>query len=104
MKEQGITLGCGATLFCPNDTATRETAAVFIIRGKMKGLFGDNFTYPASQTFDDVPPADPNFSFVQKFNELGITSGCSATPSLFCPNMPLTREITAVFLARAFFN
>jgi hypothetical protein len=104
LKEQGITLGCAATLFCPNDIATRETAAVFIIRGKMKGLFGDNFPFPATQIFNDVPSTDPNFSFVQKFSEMGLTNGCSATPALFCPNAPLTRDMTAVFLVRAFFN
>jgi hypothetical protein len=104
LKEQGITLGCTATLFCPNDIATRETAAVFIIRGKMKGLFGDNFPFPATPIFNDVPATDPNFSFVQKLNELGITNGCSASPALFCPNTPLTRDMIAVFLVRAFFN
>jgi hypothetical protein len=104
MREQGITLGCSATTYCPNDIVTRETAAVFIVRGKMKALFGDTFTYPTTQIFADVPPSDPNFNFVQKFSELGLTSGCSANPVLFCPNTPLTRDAAAVFIARAFFN
>jgi hypothetical protein len=70
----------------------------------MKGLFGDNFPYPTTQIFNDVPATDPNFSFVQKMSELGLTNGCSATPALFCPNAALTRDMTAVFLVRAFFN
>ena len=104
LKEQGITLGCAATLFCPNDIATRETAAVFIIRGKLKGLFGDNFTYPTTPFFTDVLTSDPNFSFVQKLSELGITSGCSVNPAMFCPNAPLTRDMISAFIVRAFFN
>jgi hypothetical protein len=104
LKEQGITLGCSTTQFCPTVIATRETAAVFIIRGKLKSLFGDTFTYPATQIFTDVPTSDPNFNFVQKLSELGITNGCSLSPAMFCPNTPLTRDMASAFLIRAFFN
>jgi hypothetical protein len=32
----------------------------------------------------------------------GITSGCSTTPKLYCPNTPVTRDQMAVFLVRNF--
>jgi len=106
MMEQGITQGCATNpaKFCPNDLATRRQAATFIIRGKLAGLFGDNFTFPATPFFTDVPMSDANFSFIQKFTELGYTNGCSASPAMFCPDSTLTREQAAVFIVRAFFN
>ncbi len=102
MKELGITVGCTATTFCPNDTLTRWQGATFIIRAKMIKLFGNNFTYPATAYFADVPSTDVSFPYVQKMKELGITVGCQADK--FCPGDPLTREAVAVFVVRAFFN
>src|SRR6266542_5433784 len=32
LKEMGITLGCGGTLFCPNDPVTRGQMAAFLHR------------------------------------------------------------------------
>jgi hypothetical protein len=104
MMEQGITKGCSLSPvnYCPDDIATRSTAAVFIIRAKLSGLFGDNFTFPATPYFTDVASGDANFNFIQKFREFGYTNGCS--PTGFCPDMQLTREMVAVFIVRAFFN
>jgi hypothetical protein len=104
LAEQGITKGCGVNpaRFCPNDIATRQQAATFVIAGKMAGLFGNNFSFPATPYFSDVPADNPAFSFIQKFREMGYTNGC-ATAS-FCPDMQLTREMAAVFIVRAFFN
>jgi hypothetical protein len=106
LAEQGITKGCSITpaKFCPNDIATREHAATFIIRGKMGQLFGDNFTFPATPYFTDVPVDGSGFPFIQKFREMGITAGCGVNPPMFCPNMQLTRDTAAVFIVRAFFN
>src|SRR5262249_1820859 len=33
MKDVGITSGCSATTYCPNDPVTRGQMAVFIVRG-----------------------------------------------------------------------
>jgi hypothetical protein len=103
-RELGLTKGCkDGNSFCPIDPATREAAAIFVIRAKMRHLFpSDDFPYPAAAYFTDVPSTDPNFSYIQKFREMGITLGCSATQ--FCPATPLTREQLAVFIVRAFLN
>ena len=77
-------------------------AAVLMVRGKLKALFGDTFTYPATASFTDVPSNAFGFPFIQKMAELGITSGCSTTQ--FCPDRTLTRQEMAVFMARAFLN
>ena len=106
MREQGFTQGCSTepAKFCPNDTVTRYQAAVFVTQAKLKGLFGNTFTYPTTPYFTDVPNTHPAFASIQKFRELGLTKGCSATPAMFCPDAPLTREQAAVFIINAFFN
>jgi hypothetical protein len=102
LRDLGIATGCGVARYCPGDPVTRWTAAVLLVRGKMASLFGDNFTFPITPYFTDVPASDGGFPFVQKMYELGITSGCTATT--YCPNRVLTRQEAAVFLARAFLN
>ena len=106
MMDLGITKGCAVSpaKFCPNDIATRETAAVFITRAKLKPLFGEDFTYPAMPYFSDVPATASDFNFIQKFRELGMTNGCSVIPANFCPDTQLTREMTAAFIVRALLN
>ena len=39
---QGITSGCAATTFCPNDSLTRATAAVMIVRAIYWSVNGQN--------------------------------------------------------------
>jgi hypothetical protein len=54
---------------------------------------------PAAATFNDVPPSDPRFPFVEALAASGITAGCGG--GAFCPNAALTRGQMAVFLAKA---
>jgi hypothetical protein len=56
---------------------------------------------PAVATFADVPASHPYFAFVEALWAAGITSGCSASPLLFCPDDPLTRGQAAVLFGRA---
>lgn len=102
MKELGITVGCSPTTYCPESPVTRSQMAAFLIRGKLANLFGDNFTFPSTPYFTDVPATDVRFSFIQKLRELGITSGCG--PTTYCPDSPVTREQMAVFIVRSFLN
>ena len=102
MRETGITTGCTDTVYCPDVPVTRRQAAVFIIRGKLSGLFGQTFSFPSTPYFTDVPATDTTFPFIQKFRELGITRGCAA--NAFCPDQIITREQAAVLLVRAFLN
>jgi hypothetical protein len=102
MADLGLTHGCSPTTYCPSGLVSRQDAAVLIVRGKLESLFGDNFTYPTTAFFTDVPASLPQFPYVQKMYELGLTSGCS--PTQFCPNANLTRQEIATFLDRAFLN
>jgi hypothetical protein len=56
---------------------------------------------PAVATFQDVPPGHPFFQFIEALSKSGITSGCQASPPLFCPDQALTRGQMAKFLSTA---
>jgi hypothetical protein len=104
IKELGITSGCGATTFCPDEILTRGQAAVLLIRAKfpLSVLTTQALRVNPSAYFTDVPASDPIFPFVQKMRELGATSGCSATD--YCPSASITRGQLAVFSIRLFFT
>lgn len=102
LADLGLTHGCSATQYCPAGLVSRGDMSVLLVRGKLESLFGDNFTYPTTPFFTDVPASLPQFPYIQKMYELGLTSGCSATQ--YCPNANLTRQEVAVFLDRAFLN
>jgi hypothetical protein len=95
MKSEGITSGCGPNLYCPAQQITRDQMAVFLVRAAMGG---DNFTYSAEPYFDDVSPNTFGFAWIQKLNELGITSGCGNHK--FCPLDQVLRDQMAVFIVR----
>ncbi|SPF37639.1 exported hypothetical protein [Candidatus Sulfopaludibacter sp. SbA4] len=100
MRDLGITSGCTATTFCPNDTVTRGEMAVFLIRDRYGSTTA--FTYPATPSFTDVTADYQFFSWIQKMKQVGITSGCTATQ--YCPNDTVTRAQMAPFIMRAAFN
>lgn len=84
--------------YCPSDSVTREKMAAIIIRG-----IGEyNPPTPPTQRFDDVPPSNTYYNFIDRMAALGITSGCSASPPLYCPSDSVTRGQMAVFFVRAF--
>jgi hypothetical protein len=70
--------------------------AAFIMRAK------GEFTppTPASQRFNDVPPENVFYNFIDRLAELGITSGCQASPPLYCPSDAVKRDQMAVFIIR----
>lgn len=52
-------------------------------------------------TFADVPLTHWAWRHVESLHQNGVTGGCSSSPSLFCPDSPVTRAQDAVFLLRA---
>jgi hypothetical protein len=54
-----------------------------------------------SPTFNDVPTSHPFFQYIQALAASGVTSGCQASPPLYCPDRQITRGEMAVFLAKA---
>ena len=100
LKELGLTTGCGPTTFCPDTTMTRDTAAVFVIRGRYGATAA--VTNPAAPYFTDVPESFWAFAEIQRLKADRITDGCG--PSVFCPAGLVTRGDVAVFLMRGLFN
>jgi hypothetical protein len=99
MGELGITSGCTASTYCPDDPVTRGQMAVFIIRARLGLATADAFGYHSAPLyFSDVPAAHPYVSFIQKMRQLAITTGC--TPLTYCPDSPTTRGQMAVFIVR----
>ena len=93
LAAAGITGGCGARRYCPNDNVTRGQMASFLVRAL------------------DLPPAvDPDHfrddngstheADIDSLFEAGITGGCGA--DLYCPSDRVTRGQMAAFLYRAF--
>jgi hypothetical protein len=72
--------------------------AAFIIRA----LGEINPPTPPNQRFNDVPPSNQFYNFIDRMAVLNITLGCSANPPLYCPSSVVSRLQMAAFLVRAF--
>jgi hypothetical protein len=101
----GVTTGCvqstdpATRQFCPGETVTREEMAAFIVRA-VTGTVTPTI-YNPTPYFQDVPNTNPFFPHIQKLMDLGITTGCSQSPALFCPTNVIPRWEMAMFLVRA---
>jgi hypothetical protein len=64
------------------------------------GSFVKQYLLNTSSTFADVQNSYWAASWIERLYKAGITSGCSATPMLYCPEGSVTRAQMAVFLLR----
>jgi len=94
---EGITVGCDGTgtLYCPADNVTRGQMAAFIVRalGLVNTNTGNMFTDDDGSNFEDD---------IEAMQAAGITLGCNAAGTEFCPNDNISRGQMAAFLSRAF--
>ena len=90
----GITLGCNpdGTLYCPKQDVTRAQMATFLVRAL-------SLPAVAGNRFSDV--SGTHLANINALSEAGVTLGCNAEGTLFCPNDGVTRSQMASFLARA---
>ena len=96
---EGITVGCGPNLFCPETLVSRDQMAVFLLRGE----HGASYVPPAvgaGTGFTDVPTTHWAAAWIKQLAAEGITGGCTATT--YCPTVTVTRDQMAVFLVRTF--
>ena len=88
----GLTAGCTATTYCPNQAVTRGQMSKFIVTGYGLAPIAGAGTF-----------TDDNGHFSETYNNRmladGISSGCGT--NLFCPNAAVTREQMAVFIFNA---
>jgi hypothetical protein len=105
MFDAGVTTGCVQSSspqsreFCPDDNVTRDEMAAFIVRA-VTGTVTPAI-YNPTPYFQDVPPSAQFFPHIQKLMDLGITTGCSPDPPLYCPSDTIPRWEMAMFMIRA---
>jgi glucose/arabinose dehydrogenase len=98
LARDGVTGGCGSSMYCPDANVTRGQMAVFLLRA----MHGSAFSPPPSTgtVFTDVPANHPFARWIEQLAREGITGGCGS--STYCPDALVTRAQMAVFLVRAF--
>ncbi|MCL4274909.1 MAG: S-layer homology domain-containing protein [Anaerolineales bacterium] len=99
LAADGITGGCGAGIYCPNNPVTRAQMAIFLLRAK----HGSSYTPPSvngDTGFNDVPVSHSAAAWIKQLAAEGITGGCGG--GNYCPNNPVTRAQMAIFLVRTF--
>ncbi len=99
MRSPELVNSCLTPGSCLDQPVTRGQMAVYLIRALYGG---DSFSYSRTPYFQDVPASRPDFAWIQKLYEVGITSGCA--PRQFCPASPVTRAEMAAFLVRTRFR
>jgi hypothetical protein len=92
LRDTGITFGCGGGEFCGGDAVSRAQMGSFLARALgLVPIEGD--------VFDDVAGVhEPNINAIAA---AGITSGCNAGGSRYCPSLQINRAQIATFLVRA---
>lgn len=89
---EGITVGCSAERYCPDDPVTREQMAIFLDRAlDLPTTTTDYFTDDTGRTGEAA---------INRLRAANITLGCS--PGNYCPTDKVSRGQMASFLARAF--
>ena len=92
-REFGITVGCGADTFCPNNPVTRAEAATLIVRA---------LGWPRVERtgfFEDVPLRHGHRDTIETLKAHCVTTGCGL--NRYCPGTIVTRVQAAAFIARA---
>ena len=91
LAKAGITVGCSATKFCPNQAVTRAQMATFLAKA---------FHLPAAtRDYFNDDNSNSHESDINRLARSGITGGCA--PGKYCPNEIVTRGQMAAFLHRA---
>ncbi len=95
LAAEGYTSGCDPVeqLYCPDADLTREQMAGFLAAALELPPGPDEFTDDESSPFEAA---------INAIAAAGITAGCDAAGTQFCPTGTVTRGQMATFLARAF--
>ena len=100
LSDAGVFEGtdCGVGWFCPDAAILRSTMAVWMVR-----ILDDGAEPPpaSGDRFDDVGAGDRWAAYIERFAELGVTTGCG-DGTRFCGGAATSRGQMATFLVRAF--
>jgi hypothetical protein len=89
MKEDGITDGCSATLYCPTNPVLRGDMAIFIMHGGFNALF---------------PPTQPEISGISQStipNDSSATLTVTGTNTNFVQGTTIVNQIPGIFFGPA---
>ena len=97
--QDGITGGCGASVYCPDSPVTRAQMAVFLLKAHLGSAYAPPVCTGA--VFADVPCSGGVFdAWIEDLASRGVTGGCGG--GLYCPGNANTRGQMAVFLVKTF--
>jgi hypothetical protein len=110
LLHHGVTSGCGAGAYCPEDAVPRSQMAIFLANALARGgarvpSSGVAGTAPyacgagGTSIYSDVAPTDSFCRHAHYLAALNVTSGCA--PGLYCPAGLVSRREMAGFVARA---
>jgi hypothetical protein len=97
LAAEGITGGCGAGNYCPDNPVTRAQMAAFLLKAE----HGSSYLPPTCiGVFGDVTCPSLFADWIEQLAAEGITGGCGG--GNYCPNNPNTRGQMAAFLVKTF--
>ncbi|HEY7574405.1 MAG TPA: S-layer homology domain-containing protein, partial [Thermoanaerobaculia bacterium] len=107
--HHGITAGCSATQYCPNDRVRRDQMGLFLGRAiagggsniPVSGSVGSspyNCVGGGTSIFTDVAPTDSTCRAIHYIAAQNVTGGCGGT--LYCPAQNVNRAEMGIFVAR----
>ena len=97
LAAEGITGGCGAGIYCPQNPVRRDQMAVFLLKTR----YGSSYLPPdCAGIFDDVPCPGTFANWIEQLAAEAITGGCGGAN--YCPGNPNTRGQMAVFIVKTF--
>jgi all-beta uncharacterized protein/S-layer family protein len=101
LVARGVTVGCGFNeqgqlIYCPDSNVTREQMAAFIIRAV--GM--PSPPQPLAQRFNDVPPSNAFYAFIEQMGVRQITVGCVTSPPQYCPAASVAHDQMSAFILR----
>jgi hypothetical protein len=97
LLHNGITGGCGAGVYCPQASTSREQMAVFVLVAA-EGATYSPVACGAVPVFNDVPVSSGFCRWVEELARRGVVGGCGG--GAYCPADPVSREQMAVFVLR----
>ncbi|HKI02916.1 MAG TPA: DUF5060 domain-containing protein [Thermoanaerobaculia bacterium] len=96
--RDGLTAGCATSplRYCPGNLLSRAEMAVVLLRIR----HGRSYVPPPAtgRVFGDVPITHWAVRWIEQLYVEGITSGCSASPRLYCPDRSVTAGELDIFL------
>ena len=100
LEVRGVLAGthCAPGRICLDEPIKRSTMAVWLGRA----VTGAEPSQTETSRFADVDADDWRAAHIERFAELGVTSGCAAEPPRYCPNEFVSRAQMAAFLMRGF--